>query len=110
MVFYISQKVASVKNASKTGTILELGDDNPQGIQWVKVRFKGGKGRWTLSDALRPYQASKSIPVPDGVIVLIRPGHSPELFQQLGSEATDEDCYKFLTAIQAMFLSRGRNS
>jgi len=110
MAFYISQKVASVKNASKTGTILELGGDNPQGIQWVKVRFKGGKGRWTLSDALRPYQASRSIPIPDGVIVLVRPGHSPELFQQPNSKATQKECEEFLVAIQEMFLLHGAKS
>ena len=110
MAFYVSQKIASVKNAAKTGTILELGLDNPQGIQWVKVRFGKGKGHWTLSDSVRPYQASKSIPVPGGVIVLVRPGHSPEVFQQPGSKATQAECEEFLLAIQEMFLLHGGKS
>ena len=111
MSFYIGQKVASVKNASKIGVVLELGLPNERGTRWVRIRYgKSGQGKWTLEDGVRPYQASRSIPVPDKIIVLVRPGHSPELFQQPGSKATYEDCYKFLTAIQAMFLSKGRSS
>lgn len=110
MGFHISQKVASVKNAAKVGVVLELGEDSPQGIQWIRVRFKDGKGRWLLSDAVRPYQASRSIPVPDGVIVLVRTGHSPEVFQQPGSTATQTELEVFLTTIQEMFLLHGRET
>jgi hypothetical protein len=106
-MFRIGQKVASVKNAAKVGVILDIGGDNPKGIQWVKVRFKGGKGHWTLADGLREYQASKSIPVPDGVVVLVRPGKPPELFQQTGSKATQPECEAFFSAIQEMFLLHG---
>lgn len=110
MGFHISQKVASVKNAAKVGVVLELGEDSPQGIQWIRVRFKGGKGRWLLSDAVRPYQASRSIPVPDGVIVLVRTGHSPEVFQQAWSTATWSECELFQHAIQEMFFLHGRET
>lgn len=112
MGFHISQKVASVKNAAKVGVVLELGEDSPQGIQWIRVRFKGGKGRWLLSDAVRPYQVSQSIPVPDGVIVLVRTGHPPppEVFQQPGSTATQTELEVFLVTIQEMFLFHGRES
>ena len=107
MTYHIGQKIASVKNAAKVGVILELGEDNPFGIQWVKIRYKGGKGRWTLADGIRGYQASRSIGVPDKVVVLVRPGHSPELFQQPGSTATQQECEEFLLAIQEMFLLHG---
>ena len=111
MSFFIGQKVASVKNASKIGVVLELGLPNERGTRWVRIRYgKSGQGKWTLEDGVRPYQASRSIPVPDKVIVLVRPGHSPELYQQPGSEATEEECFSFLSAIQAMFLSKSRNS
>ena len=107
-MFRIGQKVASVKNASKVGVILETGLPNSQDVQWVRVRFKGGKGFWTLADGLRPYQASKSKLVPDGIIVLKRPGKSPEVYQQPGSKSTQAECEQFLFAIQAMFLSKGK--
>ena len=111
MSFFIGQKVASVKNASKIGVVLELGLPNERGTRWVRIRYgKSGQGKWTLEDGVRPYQASRSIPVPDKVIVLVRPGHSPELYQQPGSEATEEECFSCLSAIQAMFLSKSRNS
>lgn len=109
-MFRIGQKVASVKNASKVGVILETGESNANGVQWVKVRFLGGKGYWTLSDGLRPYQASKSIPIPDGVVVLVRPGKPPEVYQQPGSKATQAECEEFLFRIQAMYLLHGANS
>lgn len=108
MSFFIGQKVASVKNASHIGVVLEVGLPNERGIHWVRIRYgKKGQGKWTLADGIRPYQASKSIPVPDGVIVLVRPGHAPEVFQQAGSTATDEECRTFLSAIHRMFLSKG---
>lgn len=107
MSFFIGQKVASVKNASHIGVVLEIGLPNERGVPWVRVRYgKQGQGKWTLSDGVRPYQASKSVPVPDGVIVLVRPGHAPEVFQQPGSEATYEDCHNFLSAIQYVFIQR----
>jgi hypothetical protein len=110
MPFHLGQKVASVKNAAKVGVVLELGDTNTVGVQWLRVRFKSGQGRWTLEDGVRPYQASKSIPVPDGVVVLVRPGHSPEVFQQPGSKATWAECEQFLYAVQQMFLLHGSKS
>jgi hypothetical protein len=107
-MYFIGQKVASVKNASKIGVVLELGLPNERGVLWVRVRYgKAGKGSWTLADGVRPYQASKSIPIPDGVVVLVNPGHAPEVFQQPGSEATAGECLSFLSAIQRMFLSKG---
>jgi hypothetical protein len=109
-MFRIGQKVASVKNAAKVGVILETGESNANEVQWVKVRFIGGKGYWTLADGLRPYQASKAVPVPDGVVVLVRPGHSPEVYQQPGSKATQAECEQFLYAIQEMFLQHGAKS
>ena len=110
MSFHLGQKVASVKNAAKVGIVLELGETNAAGVQWVRVRFKGGQGRWTLEDGVRPYQASQSVPVPDGVVVLVRPGHSPEVFQQVGSKATWAECEKFLYTVQQMFLLHGQKS
>jgi hypothetical protein len=110
MSFHLGQKVASVKNAAKQGVILELGETNSAGVQWVRVRFKAGKGRWTLEDGIRPYQASQSVPVPDGVVVLVRPGHSPEVFQQVGSKATWAECEQFLYAVQAMYLLHGNKT
>lgn len=108
MSFFIGQKVASVKNASHIGVVLEVGLRNERDVPWVRVRYgKHGQGKWTLADGVRAYQASRSIPVPDGIIVLVRPGHSPEVFQQPGSEATSEECHNFLSAIQRMFLSKG---
>ena len=107
MSFFIGQKVASVKNASHIGVVLEVGLPNDRGIPWVRVRYgKKGQGKWTLSDGVRAYQASRSILVPDGIIVLVRPGHSPEVFQQPESEATEQECRDFLSAIQRMFMSR----
>jgi hypothetical protein len=109
-MYFIGQKVASVKNASKIGVVLELGLPNERGVPWIRVRYgKKGKGSWTLADGVRTYQASKSIPVPDGVVVLVNPGHAPEVFQQPGSKATHDECQRFLYAIQAMFLSKGRS-
>jgi hypothetical protein len=110
MPFHLGQKVASVKNASKVGVVLELGEINAAGVQWVRVRFSKGGGRWTLEDGIRPYQASKSIPVPDGVVVLVRPGHAPEVFQQPGSKATWAECEQFLYAVQSMYLLHGRKT
>ena len=110
MPFHLGQKVASVKNAAKVGIVLELGDTNAQDVQWVRVRFKGGQGRWTLEDGVRPYQASQSVPVPDGVVVLVRPGHSPEVFQQAGSKATWAECEKFLYTVQQMYLLHGKTT
>jgi hypothetical protein len=111
MSFFLGQKVASVKNASHVGVVLEIGLPNERGVHWVRVRYgKKGQGKWTLADGVRPYQSSRSIPVPDGVVVLIRPGHAPEVFQQPRSEATEEECRAFLSAIQRMFLSKGRKS
>ena len=110
MSFHLGQKVASVKNAAKVGVVLELGETNAQGTQWLRIRFKDGRGHWTLEDGVRPYQASKSIPVPDGVVVLVRPGHSPEVFQQPGSKATWAECEQFLYAVQAMFLLHGNKT
>lgn len=107
-MYFIGQKVASVKNASKIGVVLEVGLPNERGVLWVRVRYgKKGQGIWTLSDGVRPYQASKSIPIPDGVIVLVNPGRPPEVFQQPGSQATHEECVVFLSTIQRMFLSKG---
>ena len=109
-MYFIGQKVASVKNASKIGVVLEVGLPNERGVLWIRVRYgKAGKGSWTLADGVRPYQASKSIPIPDGVVVLVNPGHAPEVFQQVGSAASHEECFAFLSAIQRMFLSRSSN-
>ncbi len=109
-MYFIGQKVASVKNASKIGVVLEVGLPNERGVLWIRVRYgKKGKGHWTLADGVRPYQSSKSIPIPDGVVVLVNPGRPPEVFQQPGSEATQDECLSFLSAIQRMFLSKGAN-
>lgn len=110
MTFHIGQKIASVKNADKVGVVLEIGEPNANDVLWLKIRFKGGKGYWTLADGVRPYQASKSIPVPDQVIVLVRPGHVPELFQQSGSTATQTELEEFLSAIHRMFLLHGNKT
>ena len=107
MSFFVGQKVASVKNAAHIGVVLEVGLPNEHGVHWIRVRYgKKGQGRWTLSDGVRAYQASRSIPVPDGIIVMVRPGHAPEVFQQPGSAATETECRDFLSAIQRMFLSK----
>jgi hypothetical protein len=111
MSFYIGQKVASVKNASKVGVILEVGLPNDKGVPWVRVRYgKQGQGKWTLSDGIRPYQVSRSIAVPDGVVVRVRPGKPPELFQQPESTASHGECETFLAKIHAMFLLHGRQT
>lgn len=110
MSFFIGQKVASVKNASHVGVVLEVGLKNERDVPWVRVRYgKSGQGHWTLADGVRPYQSSRSVPVPDGIIVLVRPGHAPEVFQQPESMATAGECLKFLSTIQRMFLSKGAN-
>ena len=106
-VFKIKDKVASVKNAAKVGVVVETGLPNAQDVQWIKVKFGKSRGRWILADAVREYQASMSIPVPDKVVVLVRPGHAPEVFEQPGSTATHEDLEAFFDAISRMFLVKG---
>ena len=106
----IGTKVASVKNASKIGTVLETGLPNKEGVPWLKVRFGTGKGRWILADAVREYQGSNSILVPDGLVVLVRKGHPPELFQQSTSTATLKECENFLEDILELFREKyGQN-
>lgn len=104
MPFKIKTKVASVKNASKLGIVTDLGEENAQGVQWIRVK-SGKSNRWSLEDAWREYIVSPSIPVPDGVVVVKRPNHAPEVFQQSWSKATQAECEEFLSAIQRMFLS-----
>lgn len=103
-MFKLRDKVASVKNASRRGTVVETGLPSPAGIQWIKVKWGDGSGKWTLADAVREYQASRSVFVPDGVVVLKRPGHLPEVFQQPDSKATWAECQTFLEEILKMFL------
>jgi hypothetical protein len=105
--FRLRQTVASVKNASIVGKIVEIGLPTTEGIPWIMVRFGSGKGRWELGDGYRAYKDLSAIPVPDGVVVLKRVGHAPDVYQQPGSKATQEECESFLSAIQRMFLSSG---
>lgn len=105
MTFKIGMKVASVRNAAKLGIVTETGEENAQGVPWIRVK-SGQSNRWSLGDAWREYQASMSIPVPDGVVVLKRVGSPPEVFQQTWSKATTSECEAFLAAILAMFKSK----
>ena len=106
-MFKVGNKVCSVKNAAKIGKIAETGLSNEEGIQWVAVLWEGGKTpRWKLADCIRDFSDIRSVPVPDGVIVLARKGHYPEVFQQPKSKATLYEVQAFADAIYKMWANR----
>ena len=105
-MFKQGDRVTSVLNASKLGTIRETGLCNSSGVQWVEVLFDDNRHRWMLADALRENWDLRPIPVPDGVVVMQRGIQCPEVFQQPESPATSEEVQAFADAIYRMWLSK----
>lgn len=104
-MFKIGNRVVSIKNASKIATVTDCGFLNRNGVQWIEVK-SGNKKRWVLADGFREYSASRDVHVPDGIIVVVQKGHSPEFFQLPESKATEKEIVEFVSAIQRMYLQR----
>ena len=104
-MFKIKDKVVTVKNAGKVFTVVETGECNSQGVQWVKIKYEN-KSKWTLADGLRSYSDSNSISIPDGIIVVAKEHSLPEFFRLPRSKATQEQIEEFVDAILRMWLSK----
>jgi hypothetical protein len=104
-MFKVGDKVCSILNAAKIGTVVETGLNSKQEIQWIRVRFEKGR-RWVLADAVRPYSDIHSVFVPDGVVVLARHRHYPEVFQQPESKATLAQVQTFANEIYKIWEQR----
>lgn len=102
MEFKVGQAVAIISTPKHVGIVVEIG---LQG--WLGVKF-GKRTRWMHSDALREeFGAFISIPVPEGVVVMAKPGGEPVVFQQADCPDSRFDQIEiFAEAIWRMWRSK----